>query len=161
MPTYSKASLAKLATCDPRLQEICHEVIKHWDHTVLYGHRIKEQQDAAVAAGNSKTPWPHSPHNKYPSLAVDLAPYYANIPGGVDWRTDKELFDAIKDRNITEGLDVLENIKRWMAFTGFVRGIAAAKGINIRVGADWDGDQKFNDQMFVDLPHVELIIQGD
>ncbi len=159
MPAYSKSSLAKLATCDIRLQLICLEVIKHWDHTVVYGHRTKEEQDAAVAAGNSKTPWPNSLHNLTPSRAVDLAPWYATVPnGGIDWRTDKEMLVAVTKGDTKTALEILENIKRWMAFTGFVRGVAAAKGIQVRVGADWDGDQQFNDQTLIDLPHVELIV---
>jgi len=79
MPKFSKKSLEKLATCDERLQDICNEVIKHYNFTILCGTRGKAEQDAAVAGGFSKAPWPTSKHNATPSLAVDIAPY------PIDW----------------------------------------------------------------------------
>lgn len=158
MPRYSRASLDRLLSCDDRLQLICNTAIEHWDHSVLYGHRTKAEQDDAVAKGFSKTPWPQSKHNSLPSRAVDLAPWYADVPkGGIDWRTDAELMAAIRRGDMEAVRAILENIKRWMAFTGFIRGIAAAKGISVRSGADWDNDQKFNDHTLVDLPHIELL----
>lgn len=85
MPTFSQQSLDKLATVDRRLYDICTEVIKVFDFTAICGHRNKEDQDKAVAAGRSKTPWPTSRHNSSPSQAVDLAPY------PIDWN-DLEKF---------------------------------------------------------------------
>lgn len=87
MPQFSQKSLELLATCDEQLQQICHEVIKVYDFTVICGHRNKEDQDAAVAAGNSHTPWPTSNHNSTPSQAVDIAPY------PIDWND----LDRFKD----------------------------------------------------------------
>lgn len=83
MPSFSKQSLDKLATVDRRLYDICTEVIKNYDITILVGHRNKEDQDAACAAipPRSKDPWPTSKHNSCPSQAVDLAPYN----NGIDW----------------------------------------------------------------------------
>ena len=72
--------------------------------------------------------YPKSKHNRQPSLAADVIPY------PVDW----------------------EDSKRFYHFAGFVEGIAAAKGIKIRWGGDWDGDRSFADQNFHDLPHFEL-----
>ena len=40
---------------------------------------------------------------------------------------------------------------------GFVEGVAAALGIKIRSGADWDMDRNVSDQSFIDLPHIELV----
>lgn len=79
MPTFSKVSLAQLGTCDARLQLVLHEAIKYVDFSVIEGHRGQAAQDKAVAAGNSKTPWPTSKHNSTPSKAVDIAPY------PIDW----------------------------------------------------------------------------
>ena len=79
MPTFSQQSLDKLATADQRLQDICNEVIKDYDFTVLCGFRSQEDQDEAVAAKKSHTPWPTSKHNTTPSQAVDLASY------PIDW----------------------------------------------------------------------------
>jgi len=128
MPTFGVRSNKALATAHPDLQRLFKEVIKHMDCTVLEGYRDKVAQDAAVAAGKSKTPWPQSKHNSKPSRAVDVVPY------PIDW-SDKE---------------------RFYHFAGFVRGVAAMLGIDIRWGGDWDGDADLRNQTFMDLPHYEI-----
>jgi hypothetical protein len=57
MPSFSKASEAKLQTCHKDLQIVFREVIKHIDCTVIEGYRGKEAQNAAVKAGNSMLPY--------------------------------------------------------------------------------------------------------
>jgi hypothetical protein len=49
------------------------------------------------------------------------------------------------------------NASRNYMLTGFVRGVAATAGIQIRCGADWDGDFDTKDQHFNDLVHFELV----
>lgn len=88
MPSFSKRSLDNLKTCDPRLQKVAHEAIKHFDFTVIEGHRGKEAQDKAVKEGKSKAKWPTSKHNSKPSLAFDATP----VP--LDWN-NKASFDAM------------------------------------------------------------------
>lgn len=129
MPTFGKASADRLATADPRLQKVFNEVIKYFDFTVTCGHRTKEEQDAAVAAGNSKTPWPQSKHNSMPSLAVDAYPYPVDF----------------------------NDLNRMRYFAGFVVGIAATMGIKLRWGGDWNRDTQLSDNKFNDLPHFELV----
>lgn len=129
MPKFGKRSRANLATCHPDLQRLFNEVINHYDCSILCGHRSEEKQDEAYREGKSTVQWPNSKHNVYPSIAVDVAPY------PIDW----------------------EELRRFYMFVGIVRGVAAAMGINIRCGADWDGDMEVKDQNFHDLPHVELI----
>lgn len=109
MAKFSTRSLERLRTCDPRLQELFEEVIKHYDCTVLEGHRGEQKQNQAYWEGKSKVKWPDSKHNKVPSLAIDVAPY------PVDW----------------------ENIERFKEFGAFVKGVAAAMGIKIRWGGDF------------------------
>jgi len=128
MPSFSRRSLSNLSTCDPRLQDLFNEVIKYTDCTVLCGHRPKTEQDKAFGEGKSKVRWPDSKHNKSPAMAVDVAPY------PIDWN----------------------DMHRFYMFVGLVRGIAYQMGIDIRVGADWDGDMQWKDQNFHDLPHFEL-----
>lgn len=106
MPSFGKISLDRLTTCDPRLQELFLEVVKHRDCSVLEGYRPQDAQDKAFAEGKSKTPWPNSKHNKAPSLAVDVMPY------PIDW----------SDKN------------RLIEFAGFVLGVASQKGIRVRWG---------------------------
>lgn len=86
--SLGKHSRELLATCDPELIRLVEAVAEDIDHrpglhvhdvTVICGHRGEADQDAAFAKGNSKLRFPHSKHNSYPSLAVDLAPY------PIDW----------------------------------------------------------------------------
>lgn len=79
MPHFSKRSLDNLGQCHPDLQKVAHEAIKHFDFTVICGHRNKADQDKAVREGKSKAKWPNSKHNKTPSLAFDA------VPHPVDW----------------------------------------------------------------------------
>lgn len=133
MPKFGKESSLILSQAHPDLQRLFNEVIKHIDCSIVCSIRSKKDQDKAVAEGKSKTPWPTSKHNKIPSLAVDVMPYY---PGGIRW-------------NDREGL---------YFFIGMVKGIAEMMKIKIRVGIDWDGDGDMHNQSFVDGPHVELIL---
>lgn len=79
MAAFSKKSVNILHTCDRRLVDICTEVIKDYDFSVLCGHRGEEEQNAAFDAGSSNARWGQSKHNTTPSKAVDLAPY------PIDW----------------------------------------------------------------------------
>lgn len=128
MNSFSRSSRAKLDTCDQRLQDLFEEVLRHVDITIIEGHRSAERQQHLFEAGKSKLPAGLSLHNAFPSRAVDVAPY------PIDWN----------------------NRERWLMFAGFVRGVAAARGILIRCGADWDGDMTTRDQSFHDMPHFEL-----
>ena len=78
MPKFSERSLKRLASCDPRLQRIAHELIKEMDVVVLEGHRGQKAQNDAFRRGTSKLRWPNSKHNKKPSRAMDCAPYPVN-----------------------------------------------------------------------------------
>jgi len=129
MPKFSDQSLDKLATCNGDLMTLFKEVIKYTDCTILCGFRNHEDQEQAFKEGRSKVHFPNSMHNRYPSRAVDVAPY------PIDWN-DRE---------------------RFYMFVGRVRGIADMLGIKIRCGADWDGDMNWKDQNFHDLPHFELV----
>ena len=75
MPKYSTISKSRLVTCHQDLQTLFNEVIKYYDCTIVYGHRGEIAQNQAYAEGKSQLKWPNSKHNKWPSLAVDAAPY--------------------------------------------------------------------------------------
>ena len=128
MPSFSQTSKDRLATTDARLQKVFNEVIKHFDCTVLCGHRNQADQDTAFASGKSQKKWPNGNHNSMPSKAVDVMPY------PIDW-TDRE---------------------RMTLFAGFVIGIAQGMGIDIRWGGDWNENTKVKDNSFDDLPHFEV-----
>lgn len=127
MPQFSQSSASKLATCHPDLIRVFNEVVKGFDCIVLEGHRDKAAQDAAVAAGNSKTPWPTGKHNSTPSNAVDAAPF------PLDW-TDT---------------------KRFYYFAGQVMATARSMGVTLRFGGDWNSDTQVKDNGFNDLVHFE------
>lgn len=121
MPLFSAKSKERLATTHPLLQDLFNEVIKHTDCSILYGHRNCAEQEEAFTNGRSKAHYGQSFHNYFPSLAVDAMPWPIN------W----------------------EDLKGIHEFAGFVLGVAAAKGIQIR----WGGHFK----NFFDGPHFELI----
>ena len=129
MYKYSKTSADRLATCHVDLQLLFNELSKDWDISIICGNRSEEVQNAAVAAGNSKTTFPNSKHNSTPSMAVDAALY------PVDW---------------------YDNGRNYI-FVGIVKQVAKELGIGIRCGADWDGDNITSDQTFDDIVHFELI----
>lgn len=106
------------------------------DCKILCGHRGKAKQTEYYEAKLSKTPWPLSKHNSKPSLAVDVAPY------PVDWTSPKAKH-------------------RFYMFAGYVLRTAQELGIDVRLGADWDGDWDLNDQTFDDTPHFELVLGSD
>lgn len=143
MPAFSSKSKANLETCQEDLQKLFNEVIKHWDCTILEGRRSKQRQDELYNEGKTKVKWPNSKHNvKNPtdlSRAVDVVPYPIIWP----------------DKNNRPN-EYAKDLGRFYAFVGFVLGTAKQMGIEIRVGADWDGDTDLLDQSFDDLPHFEL-----
>tara|TARA_R110002072_G_scaffold242132_1_gene400915 strand:- start:1269 stop:1661 length:393 start_codon:yes stop_codon:yes gene_type:complete len=128
MPRFGKRSIGRLQTCDQKLQELFYEVVKHFDCSIIEGHRGEERQNKAYADGKSKVKYPNGKHNKFPSVAVDVAPY------PIDW----------SDRD------------RFHYFGGFVLGVAKQMGMNIRWGGDWNQDTETKDNKFDDLVHFEI-----
>lgn len=126
MPSFSRASAARLATCHPDLQTVCNELIKQYDFSVLEGHRARAAQEAAFKSGNSRLHWPYSAHNKLPSLAVDIVPY------PVDWN-NLERFREL--------------VVRFDAVACVLRG-AGQITQHFIYGADW--------KHFPDWPHIEI-----
>jgi len=139
MPIFSQASNAQLATCDPRLQELLREAIKHIDFKVLEGHRNKADQDAAFARGASKLPWPKGKHNRLPSRAVDIAPVFYNSGTKIDWK----------------------DVPAFARLMGYTERIADERAIQVRLGMDWDMDFRTAGhdpgENFLDAPHLEIV----
>lgn len=109
MPSFSRVSKERLATCDQRLQDLFNDVIEFVDCSILVGHRGEEAQNLACAEGNSRTPWPTSRHNCMPSEAVDVSPY------PVDW----------------------DDIEGFKVFAAYVKSRADALGIKVKWGGDF------------------------
>ncbi len=136
MPSLSNLSQQRLLTCDPRLQEVLNEAIKYVDFTILCGHRGAEEQNEAYAKGASTKQWPNSKHNRLPSVAVDVAPWFPDVK--IDWK----------------------DIAAFARLAGYIQRIADERGIKLRWGGDWDGDWRTvgrdPDERFLDAPHLEL-----
>jgi peptidoglycan L-alanyl-D-glutamate endopeptidase CwlK len=147
MPNFGAKSKSKLETAHSQLQRLFNEVIKHYDCTVVYGHRTPKEQFDLYKQGRELQKdgsWKKvgqtvtdkdgliniSKHNHSPSKAVDVAPY---INGEVSW-----------------------DEKECLYFAGIVKGTALQMGINIRWGGDWDGDNQVRDNKFNDLVHFEV-----
>ncbi len=129
MPSFSEKSISKLATCDARLQQVLHEVVRNFDCTILEGHRDQERQNRMVDEGKSQVRWPDGKHNTVPSMAVDVTPY------PVVW-DDRE---------------------RQTLFAGYVLATAKTMGIDLRWGGDWSMDFEVRDNQFDDLVHFEIV----
>lgn len=125
---FSKTSQRRLDTCHSDLQLLMNVVLQNRDCSILCGHRTEEEQNKAVAGGASKTVFPNSKHNAFPSNAVDIQQY----PYGGD-------------------------VKGLYMFIGYVQRVAEELGIKIRCGADWDSDGSTKDQTFHDVFHIELL----
>lgn len=133
MPQFSAASLSRLEQLDPRLQMVCKEAIKHFDFVIVEGFRNQADQHKAFIEKRSKLDWPNGKHNKFPSIAMDLAPYPIN------W----DLKDPV-------------NHRRWHYFIGYIIGVACGLGVYLRSGHDWDCDGDLDEHDFQDSPHFEL-----
>lgn len=140
MFTLSDASKQKLATADPRLQRVLETVVARYGIpvTVLFGHRSKADQDAAVKSGKSELPWPKSKHNRLPAEAIDVAPM----------RWDAATRKWVIDWNDHGTFGVL---------AGLMLATARELGVALKWGADWDGDFDLREHSLRDGPHFELI----
>jgi hypothetical protein len=137
MPSFGAESMKQLATLHPDLKGLLIIAIKHVDFKIDCGHRGQEAQHQAFLSGASEKDWPNSKHNKFPSEAADLLLYY---PQGQHIRWNEK--------------------ENQYLFMGFMKGLASAMGLKVRIGADWDGDFDIKDQRFHDLPHIEIILGG-
>lgn len=134
MYKFGKTSLARLSTCDPRLQVVLRAAMAQgiMDMTVTEGHRDQATQDKYFYEGKSRLRYPHGKHNSYPSKAVDVAPY---VKGKLSY-----------------------DQRHCCHLAGIILGIAASLGIKLRWGGNWDQDgEPVTDQDFKDLVHFELV----
>lgn len=131
---FGSTSLARLATCDPRLQVVMRAAIAQglMDMTVTEGHRDQATQDKYFNEGKSRVQFPNSKHNTMPSRAVDVAPY---VNGNLSY-----------------------DQRHCCHLAGIILGIAASLGVKLRWGGNWDQDgEPVTDQDFQDLVHFELV----
>jgi peptidoglycan L-alanyl-D-glutamate endopeptidase CwlK len=75
MPTLGRASSRRRDECESDLISVLNEAIKHYDFSVIWGHRDHLDQTSAFENGHSQLRWPKSMHNKIPSRAFDVVPW--------------------------------------------------------------------------------------
>lgn len=128
---FSKTSLDRLYTCDPRLIKIAEEAIKvsPVDFGIACGARSIEDQQKAFKEGKSKCDGikNKSNHNYNPSKAFD---FYAWVNGKASW--DKVHLAII---------------------AGVILTVAKQHDIDIR----WGGTFGSNSFDGFDFPHIELV----
>lgn len=128
-----KTSLARLKGVDEQLVNIVKRAIEisEVDFTVLEGVRTLDRQRELYAQGRTApgkiVTWTMKSRH-IEGKAVDLVPY------PLDWN-DLEKFNKIKDAMFQA---------------------AREQDVNLRWGADWDGDGKYREKGEYDSPHFEL-----
>jgi len=129
MYKFSKRSLDNLSNVDKRLVDICNELIKEVDFTVIEGHRSLERQLELYQQGFSQIDGitKKGKHNYLPSRAIDIIPY----------KKGYNPFDGSKESN-----DMFKDLA--------IRFKRVANELNIKV--EWGGDWK----SFKDLPHFQI-----
>lgn len=135
MPSFSKTSKARLATCHKDLIMVFERVILIRDCTIIQGYRDRETHEMYLRDGKTKVPYELTKHGKDPSQAVDVAPWFAQPPH-IRWN----------------------DWKSWYAFAGIVIGVAWTISVPIRWGGDWNRNWDFEDQTFHDLNHFEIMV---
>jgi len=132
MRTWGEASQRVYNTLDPRLQRLVTRIRDEvCDIRLLYGYRTQDEQNLMYATGRSKLQYPHSKHNRIPSLAVDITTTPVNL----------------KAAKLREELSYI---------AGAAQYIAKEEGFQIRWGGDWDRDGDLDDNTFDDLFHFEI-----
>ena len=154
MPTFSEKSKKLLDTCDSRIKLICNDAIQYVDFAIITGHRTQEEQDALYPK-YTKLKWPNGKHNKFPSMAIDIAPYIP--PYGVIFGNPNEIEKMRQINGVSEAEAKQFVIKSYARLIGIIEGVAYKHQIKIRVGIDWDGDFDMLDQKFHDLGHWEIV----
>ena len=129
MYKFSKRSLDNLKNVDQRLVDICNELIKEIDFTVIEGYRTLERQKELFDAGFSKIDGikKKGKHNYSPSLAIDIIPYK-------------------KGHNPFDGSE--ESTKMFKELNKSFDKVAKKLGIKYEWGGNW--------KTFVDMPHYQV-----
>lgn len=115
--------------CTP-LQLCVEELLHYIDVSIIEGYRSPEDQQKAYDSGHSKAKPGQSPHNYYPSFAVDIYPY----PTPTVLKNGKKVID--------------DNSKEWDKMAAIMNMVSLQKGIDLK----WGGLFK----NLVDKPHFEI-----
>lgn len=149
MPSLSRRSKERLDTCRPALQEVFNELIKTYDFAVLCGFRDKEEQEQAYKIGTTKCHFPNSRHNTYPSEAIDVAPYWEELPH-IRWGSKLEYKnnDNLQKTYATYDEYSKACVDEFDKLSEKVMDTACKLNIDLEWGGDWPSLR--------DMPHYQL-----
>ena len=130
MYSFSQRSLDNLKNADKRLVDICNELVKITDFTVIESYRSTERQQELFKKGFSKIDGikKKGKHNYFPSLAIDIIPF----------KKGHNPFDGSKESDLMFN-ELAKQFKE----------VARQLNIKIQWGGDWVS--------FSDKPHFELV----
>lgn len=130
MSKFDDRSLRNLRTVHPLLQQLLNAAIKDFRFIIADAVRGEIAQTKAYATGHSKKKFGGSPHNWFPSLAVDIypAPFKVSTPMAVFVKMQMEI----------------------------IRPLANDLQIPIRQGIDFNRNGNLSDDRWDDAPHIEL-----
>lgn len=162
MPDFGRKSTEIRATINPVLGLLCDGVVKYHDISLIRGRCGKAEQNRLFDLGLSKLQWPHSNHN-----ANEYSPFPDNLAMAVDavpFPVPKGWGELRSKTTMARDIEWKERVKFYMMVAVFKYEWAqlqnkykALREYKLRCGADWDGDNDFNDQNFDDLCHFEIV----
>lgn len=161
MADFGSVSKSKLNTCCPEMIDSCNLGIKHFDFSVVCGHRIERLQTEAFEKGYSKSQWLESPHNYIKSFGADCYPYYKKEPHFRYGSTKSIIYycsELLVDTKILkELLDKYSKEKAaFYTMSAIIKMSALHIGVELVSGSCWKDDWNFLENKFDDLGHLEL-----
>lgn len=142
MSDFTERSKANLTGVHPTLVKLLTEITQFFDCSIIGGTRTIEEQKIDVAKGLSKT---------MNSMHIVQADGYGHA---VDAAPTPQQWDNSPPSHLSK-YEV-----ECIAFLFYVKGYAKAQGIDVRIGADWNGNNLWQDNTFNDFDHIELPIDA-
>ena len=149
MYNFSRSSAENLDKADSKLQIVLIKAIKYVDFSIVYTFRTPQEQFELYKKGREERDGHYiivkpndvvtqldgitkkSKHNMYPSQAFDFMPYPLSNNSKIQ-------------------------IEQYCYIAGIMKAIALENNIKIRWGRDWNNDNNFDNEKFLDYAHFEL-----
>jgi len=125
--------------------------IRYIDFSLVQGSRPTAEQKTLFANGQSELDGVNQ-ISKHQTWDMD------NIPNG--FTKERPLawaVDILPAPYVLHGIKAYDDRPRFTQYAGFILGIGADMGVELRWGGDWDGDFSYRNQKFHDLPHIEVV----
>lgn len=156
MPEFNSARSARvIQELVLPLKVVLLVAIKHIDFSLVQGARPLGEQVRLFDNGQSELDGitQISKHQVWTS---------EELPNGyTEARPKAWAVDILPAPYTLHGIKAYDDRPRFTQYAGFILGIGANMGIELRWGGDWNGDFSYHDQKFHDLPHLELVRYPD